>query len=196
MTIFDILFMASFLAVTGMVVTAAIAGLLGRRARALKVVRALAVYTGLYVGILIAVSLVSPRRVLDVGTAKCWDDWCVGVTGVDLIPAETTVTYAVTLRVSSRARGLPQRGLEPEVYVLDGQNRRHDPAVGLGRTPTEFTLQPEEAVTFTRVFQVPTDAEDPVLVLNPGGGGVQFPGWFIIGSENSLFHEPIVVPLT
>jgi len=188
--------MASFLATVVMALTVAIAGIRGRRTLALKVLRRLGLFAGGYVGIVIVVSLVTPRRVLEPGTTECWDDWCVGVTYVNPIPADTTVTYAVTVRVSSRARGLPQRGPEPELYVLDGRNRRHDPAVGSGRTPTEFTLEPQEAVTFTRVFQVPADAEDPVLVLKHGGSGDQFPGWFIIGGENSLFHEPIVVPLT
>ena len=87
MTIFDLLFIAVFFGAAISLVVAAYSALRGRRPRAIAILRWLGVYLGAYFGVLILVSLASPRRVVRVGENQCWDDWCIAVTDVRRQPA-------------------------------------------------------------------------------------------------------------
>ena len=104
MTVFDLLFIVVFLASIFMLVLAGLAALRRRPVRARATLRRLGVMIGVYIGIVILVSLLSPRRVLHMGDAQCWDDWCIAVTDVRRLAAEGALSYEVTFRVSSRAR--------------------------------------------------------------------------------------------
>jgi hypothetical protein len=75
---------------------------------------------------------------------------------------------------------------------MDGQGRRYDPVPDPDAIPFDALLQPQESMTTTREFDLPVDAQDPVLVATHGEG---FPGWFIIGDSGSLFHKRTVVRL-
>jgi hypothetical protein len=192
MTLFDLFFIAVFFAAVGMLVLAGVAVLRGRRAAAIATLRRLGVFVGVYLGIVILVSLASPGRVLNVGDDQCWDDWCLTVTDVRRTPTENAIKLLVTFRVSSRARRVSQRGRGTQVYVMDGQGRRSDPVPDPDAIPFDVLLQPQEARITTREFDLPADAQDPVLIATHGEG---FPGWFIIGDAASLFHKKTVVRL-
>ncbi|HZV06683.1 MAG TPA: hypothetical protein VE999_16500 [Gemmataceae bacterium] len=192
MTIFDLLFIVVFFAVIVMLVLAGVAALRGRRARAIAISRWLGIVAGLYLGIVILVSLISPRRELQVGDDQCWDDWCLTVTNVRRTPAENAIRYMVTIRISSCARRVAQRGRGTQVYLVDDRGRRYDPVPDPDAVPFDILLQPQEAVSTTRAFEIPADAHDPVLIATHGEG---FPGWFIIGDTGSLFHKKTVVLL-
>ncbi len=193
MTIFDLLFLAVFFASVVMLALTGFAALRGRRAQAVALLRRLGICAGIYLAIVILVSLVSPRRILNVGDDRCWDDWCMTVADVRKTPADNGSRYVVTIRISSRARRVSQRGLGTHVYLMDDQGHRYDPIPDPEAIPFDILLQPQEVVTTTRVFELPTDAQDPVLVATHGEG---FPGWFIIGDSASLFHKRTVVRLS
>jgi hypothetical protein len=192
MTLFDLVFIAVFFATVAALVLAAVAALRGRRARAIAILRRMGIFAGLYLGIVILVSLVSPRRVLQVGEDQCWDDWCLTVTDVRRKPSDNGIRYDVTIRISSRARRVAQRGRGTHVYLMDDRGRCYDPISEPAAVPFDILLQPQEAVRTTRVFELPSDTADPVLVASHGGG---FPAWFIIGDSGSLFHKRTVVQL-
>jgi hypothetical protein len=192
MTVFDLLFIAVFFTALGMLFLAILAALRGRRARALALLRRLAIFAGVYLGIIILVSLLSPRRVLQVGDDQCWDDWCMTVTNVQRRPADSVTRYVVTIRISSRARRADQRALDAHVYLIDDRGRRYDPVPDPADIPFDILLHPQEAISMTRVFELAADVQDPVLVASHGEG---FPGWFIIGDSASLFHKRTVVRL-
>jgi hypothetical protein len=192
MTIFDLLFIALFFTVVVLLVAAAVSALRGRRARAIAILSGLGVLIGVYFVILILVSLLSPRRVLNVGVDQCWDDWCIAVTDVRRAPADTFVSYVVTLRVSSRARRRAQRERGVVVYLLDDRDRRYEPVVDTTAVPFDVMLQPQEAVTSTRAFEIPTDARKLVLVVAHAG---RFPGCCIISDSQSLLHKRTAVRL-
>lgn len=193
MTLFDLLFLAVFFATLAMLVLAGLTALRRRRSQSVAILRRLGIFAGFYLAIVILVSLVSPRRVLNVGDDRCWDDWCMAVSDVRKTSADTGSRYIVTIRISSRARRAPQRGRGTHVYLMDDQGRRYDPIPDPAAIPFDILLQPREVVTTTRVFELPAEAQDPVLVATHGGG---FPGWFIIGDSASLFHKRIVVRLS
>jgi hypothetical protein len=178
MTLFDLLFIAIFLGTIVMLVLAGVAALRRRRAQAIAIVRRLGIFAGVYLGIVILVSLVSPRRELHVGDDQCWDDWCIAVTNVRRQTAEDAQTYEVTLRISSRARRRAQRALDAQVYLMDDRSRCYDPEPDPTAVPLDILVQPQEVVSVTRVFHMPADARDAVLVASHGRG---FPGLFIIG---------------
>jgi hypothetical protein len=192
MTLFDLLFLGFFFTTVVMLVAAAVSALRRRRARATALLRWLGTFVAAYLGVVILVSLVSPRRVLDVGDEQCFDDWCIAVTDVRREPSGAGVRYALTLRVSSRARRRPQRERGIGVYLMDDRGRCYDPVPDPEEVPFDVLLRPGEAVNITRVVEVPAEAERPVLVVSHGGG---FPGCFIIGDSESLFHKRTVVRL-
>jgi hypothetical protein len=192
MTIFDLLFITVFFGAVGMLVVAGLAALRGRRTRALAILGRLGLLVGVYLGIVMVVSLVSPRRVLNLGDEQCSDDWCIAVTDVRRRPAEDAQSYAVTLRVWSRARRRAQRERGVQVYLMDNRGRCYDPVPDASATPFDILLQPQEAVNITRVFHLPADAQEPVLVFSRAGWT---PGLFVIGDSGSLFHKPTVMRL-
>jgi hypothetical protein len=192
MTIFDLLFIVVFFAAVVMLLLAGLAALRGRRARAIAISRWLGSLVGIYLGIVILVSLASTRRELKVGDDQCWDDWCMTVTNVQRTPVENAIRYIVTIRISSRARRVAQRARGTHVYLVDDRGHRYDPVADPDAIPFDILLQPQEAISTTRVFEIPTDAQTPVFVATHGEG---FPGWFIIGDSGSLFHQKTVVLL-
>lgn len=191
MTIFDLVFIAVFFATVVTLAMAAFAAVRGRRARALATLRGFGVFAVVYLGIVILVSLTTPRRVLNVGDDQCSDDWCIAVADVKRTPANAVVSYAVTLRVSSRARRVAQSEGGVSVYLIDDRGRRYDPVPDAAAVALSVMLQPRESVSTTRVFELPTDAHDAGLVVGRGA----FPGCIIIGDDQSLFHKRTIVRL-
>jgi hypothetical protein len=192
MTPFDLLFIGAFFATLVSLVLVALAVRRRTYARALASLRRLAIAVGLYLGVVVLVSVVSPRRELHVGDSQCWDDWCLAVTKVRPQTVNGTLSYELTLRISSRARRRAQRARDTQVYLMDDRGRCYDPVPDPAAVPFDVLLQPEETVSITRVFHLPVDARKPVLVATHGGW---FPGLFIIGDPGSLFHKPKVVRL-
>ena len=191
MTVFDLIFSGVFFATVIMLTAAAVAALRGRRRRALGLLRGMGVFLTVYLGIVVVTSLVSPRRMIHLKEPQCFDDWCVSVDQVDLnrMPADAAILCTVTLRLYSRARGRPQRENGVLVYVLDDQGRRYGPQEDPQAVPFNVLLNPGESVHAVRRFLVPADAQNPGLVIAHG----RFPGVFIIGDDQSLFHQPSVV---
>ncbi|MDQ2899290.1 MAG: hypothetical protein M3Y07_05745 [Acidobacteriota bacterium] len=99
---------------------------------------------------------------------------------------------AVALRLSSRAKCVPQGEKGTVVYLVDLNERRYDAAPDSVTVPFDTLLQPVESVAATRRFEVPGEPRDLGLVYTHEGG---FPiGFFIVG-ENHCFYGPPVVRL-
>jgi hypothetical protein len=160
--------------------------------QAIAILRLLGILVGVYLGIVILVSLASPRRVLSIGDDQCWDDWCIAVIKVRRKPVEDCQEYEVPLRLSSRARRRAQRERGVQVYLMDDRGRCYDAVHDADAVPFDVLLQPQEKVNTKRVFNLPADARDSVLVVSHEGW---FPGLFIIGDSESLFHKRTVVRL-
>ena len=136
-----------------------------------------------------AASLTTPQRLIQMREAQCFDDWCIAVDRAVPTAAGRDVEYTVTLRVFSRARRRTQRENGVSVYVLDDRGRRYEPRDDPRAVPLDVQLRAGESVTTTRSFVLPADAENPGLVV----AHARFPGMFIIGDNESLFHKPSVV---
>lgn len=192
MTIFDLLFIVAFLALVLALATAAYQAIRGRFARAGSILLRTAVSTAIYLGVVVMVSLSTPRRVMRLGDERCFDDWCFAVANATHTPSASGVSYSVQLRLFSRAKGRPQRASDALVYLVDATNHRFAPASARSEPPLNVLLGPGESVTTTRVFTTPPEARDVGLVLEHGGSG---PGPVIIGDDLSLFHKRTVVRL-
>jgi hypothetical protein len=110
------------------------------------------------------VKLQMPTRVLQIGDVQCSDDWCLAVDRVERIPGPDVMRYVVTLRLSSRALGRPQRenGVDVQV-VVDGL--RFDPMPDPTALPLDTLLQPQQSVTTQRIFLLPALAQHPSLAV-------------------------------
>lgn len=192
MTVFDLVFIILFLATVIVLIWAVVAALRGHRARAKSLVLWLGGVLTIYLGVVVVASLASPARVLKLGDNQCFDDWCIAATEAHREAATQDSPLVVTLRLSSRARQRPQRELGVQVYIKDDRGRRYDPVPGLKDVPFDVLLQPQEAVTTTRVFRLPADAQHPALVVSHGS---RFPTFVIIADPESMFHAPTEIRL-
>ncbi|HWB13382.1 MAG TPA: hypothetical protein VG826_29420 [Pirellulales bacterium] len=192
MTVFDLVFIVVFFSAVAMLMAAGIALMRRRRGVAVARLRRLGVLTAGYVGMVVLVSLVSPRRVLRIGDEQCWDDWCIAVTNARCQAVEDAQSYEVTFRLFSRARRRPQRELGVHVYLMDDRGRCYEPVPDGEAVAFDVRLLPQESVDVMRRFNLPADGRDPVLVVSHEGW---FPGSLVIGDSESLFHKRTVVQL-
>jgi predicted outer membrane lipoprotein len=191
MSLFDLLFLGLSLAAAISLLAAVWLALRKQFGRAGRVLLRLLLCAGVYMAVVVLVSLVSPRRFLKADATQCFDDWCIGVAEFRRVPESGGVAYRVDLRVSSRARRVSQRERNVVVYLTDEQGKRYDP-VADAATPIGVLLRPRESVVTSRSFLVPAEAKDLGLVVAHEGG---FPiGWFIIGYD-TWFQKPAILRL-
>jgi hypothetical protein len=191
MNLFEPLFLLLALVTLGTLLTAAAFAATGRFARAGRILRRWLIGAAAYFAAVIAVTLVSPRTIHVVGDTQCFDDWCIAVeSGQRLSGPEAT--YAVSLRLSNRARGRTMGERGTVAYLTDAQNRRYDPLPDPDAVPFDTPIAPGASVVTVRRFHVPPDAASLGFVYTHEGG---FPiGWLIIG-EGGWFASPPMVRL-
>src|SRR5689334_312123 len=113
MTIFDLLFLASFLVSVIALVTAAIVAIRGRTSRAFLILGVWLVCAVLYLGTSVAVAYAAPQRVIALGTPWCFDDWCLTVKDVERAGSR----YKVNVLISSEAKRVTQRANGAWIYL-------------------------------------------------------------------------------
>jgi hypothetical protein len=180
----ELLFLVLFATAAGALVYAAVAALRGRRGQATSIVIRTAVLAAVYVGLVYLAAAVSGPKVVPLGRADCYDDWCFAVFRVDRVVSGPTVRYEVTMRLSSRARRRAQRELGArDVYLVDSEWKRFDPLPDSSKTPFNSPLQPGQAVLAHRSFTVPAGEGPMSLMIDRH----DFPFCVVIG-ECDAFH--------
>lgn len=180
MTVFEPLFL--LLAAAALITLAAALAFAatGRLQRARRLGWRLLMSAAVYMSIVIVVSAFTPRAFRQIGEQICFEDWCVTVQHV---ARETPTTFLVSLRLSSRARRVPQGERGTNLYIVDGAGLEYAPVSV--QVPFDHLLQPGESIEASRTYSVPPDATALTLVYRRDRG---FPiGSFIIG-ENRWFH--------
>lgn len=208
MSLFDLLFVLLVLTAVGTMVVVLVHTLRGRRQRAGALLRRVAIVTVVYLVIVLGVGVLAPQRILSVGDPQCFDDWCVTIDSVSILPqlgerdpiAPAGAFYIVALHLSNGGRGRPQRASSAVIYLRDGHGRRYDVSLDGQRAfegehgaaaPLTATVLVGRPVETVRVFDAPADAEDlGVVVRHPVGPS---PGLFVIGDDFSLLHKPAIV---
>ena len=192
MNIFEPLFLFLVLVTAICLITAAVLGAGGKFVRAGRLLKRLGIGALAYFGVVIVVSMVSPRREYRVGEIRCFDDWCITV--VDARRAETVqgATYEVSLRLSNRGKRVPMGERGTVVYLTDAQGHRYDPLPDPAAVPFDTKLQPGESVMARRSFDIPRDAQQLGLVYTHEGG---FPIEWLIITEGGWFQKPSLMRL-
>jgi hypothetical protein len=190
-TIFDLLFLASFLASVIALATAAYAAIRGRISRAFSILRVWLVCATAYLGISVAVAYVAPQRVIAAGTPWCFDDWCLTVKDVELAGTRCKVNVLL----SSEAKRVTQRANGAWLYLRDKNDTHYEPTPNPSDVPLDVLLQPGESVAAQRSFNVPANVRELGLVTGHGGPPCGFMSLAIIGSGGCLFHKQTMIRL-
>lgn len=185
-----------------------------RFGRARLTLAALAAVLVLYFGLTLVFSLASGERVLARGEEKyfCEIDCHLAYSVTDVSRTKTLGEgpgaaaargefYVVTVRTRfdettiSEHRGDGQLYPNPRSLTVHDEQGRSYPVSEEGQralasfsgtgTPFDTPLRPGEAYTTRLVFELPTDAREPILLINES----DLPTRFIIGHENSLLHK-------
>ncbi len=190
----------------------------GKRATAMRILAAGAVFGGVYGGTLLGFSWTSEETLLRAGQQKyfCEIDCHVAYTVTEVStaktlgegPAQATAAgmfHVVTVRTwfdadtisSRRPPDMPLRPNPRELHVYDQQGRRYGTSLAgqkalVGSTvPLTHPLRPGDSYTTQLVFDLPADAAQPRLLIRD---------WsplsaFLIGHENSPGHKKIYFAL-
>jgi hypothetical protein len=191
MTIFDLLFLASFLVSVIALVAAAYAAVRERVSRAFSILGVWLVCAALYLGTSVAVAYVAPQRVIAVNSPWCFDDWCLTVKKVQ----HADTNYNVDLLISSQAKRVTQRANGAWIYLRDENDRHYEPFADPGEVPLDVQLQPGESVAAERRFHVPADVRELGLVTGHGGPPCGVTSLVIIGQGGCLFHKQTMIRL-
>jgi len=191
MTIFDLLFLVSFLVSVIALAAAAYAAIRGRVSRAFSIVGIWLACAVLYLAISVAVSYTAPQRVIAVGTPWCFDDWCLTVKDVE----RAGTRCKVNVLLSSEAKRVTQRANGAWIYLRDENDTHYDPTPNPSDVPLDVLLQPGESVAAQRTFQVPPNVRELGLVTGHGGPPCGVMSLVIIGNAGCLFHKQTIIRL-
>jgi len=160
----------------------------GRWREVRRLARRLAAGTAAYLAVVVGVSIATPRRWVALGERQCFDDWCIAVLRVDRLDSR----YRLAIRVSSRARGRPQRAADARVVLVAADGRRVEADPAPGERSLQSMLQPGESFETVRDYGARADA----VIVGADVVHGAWPAWFIIGDRGSLFHRRPLVKLT
>ena len=193
MTIFDLVFLASFLVSVAALFAAAWAAVRSRLPRAFTILGVWTACAIVYLGISAGVAYAAPQRVIPMGTPWCFDDWCLTVTRV--LHADTN--YAVDLLISSTAKRVTQRANGAWIYLRDENDRHYEPFEDPGQIPLDVLLQPGDSIEAQRRFHVPAKVHELGVVTGHGGVGPPcgLMSLLIIGQAGCLFHKETMIRL-
>ncbi len=150
-------------------------------------------------GALVAVA--TPQRVLGMDEARCFDEMCFQVMGVDRVATlgegasarrAQGVVYVVEVESSNRGMGRGQREAGAMAWLRDAQGRRYRVEQAEGAA-MDSVLQAGEKVRTRLVFDVPAEVERPGVVF--GHSYLLNPAKVIVGDEGHFWHRPTMVQL-
>lgn len=180
-------------------------------ARGLVVFRSIMlVGLGVYAGTLVTVSLSSKEKVLALGEPKRFCGFyldchlAVEVDQVDHAARIGTMRangefYVVKLRVSSNARQATLQMGNPEIMVLDDDGHRYGRSAAaeelvekLSGNSDGFSRPVTAGSSFVKtvVFDIPTNARAPRLLVSDARGVDAVLEALLIGDEDSFLHRP------
>jgi|GraSoiStandDraft_60_1057301.scaffolds.fasta_scaffold410850_1 hypothetical protein len=139
MAIFDLIFLLAMFATVVTLICVAVALIRGRRASALRFLRNCGICLAVYLTVSIGVAAVKPHRVMQVGEAWCFDDWCLTVQNVSRAAAGAQVSSKIDLLMSSRARRVTQRAKGAWLYLIDEHGHRYAPERDPSALPLDCT---------------------------------------------------------
>ena len=178
-----------------------------------RVIMGILIWTGIYLGILLTVSLTSSERVIGLGEEKRFCGFyldCHLATSVLEVgktkiigdrPNRNTakgIYYIVKVKVSSDALGATLNFSNPIATIVDGQGRKYARSLDLEKQlesfqgmALEFSGPVEIGSSHPKdlVFDIPQDVRNPRLLVTEGHWIERLIELFLIGDDDSLFHK-------
>ncbi len=196
MTVFDLVFLvAALTSIVGLLVAVAMAAI-GRRSKALGLVRVLAVFVVGYLCVSVTVAFLRPQRVLAVESPWCFDDWCLAVESMTERRTDQQVLHTFNLRIFSRARRVTQRASGAWIYLIDAQGHRYASTPAPNEIPLDVLLAPEESRRTARTFAMPESVRPVGFITGHGGDYCGVMTALIIGNAGCLFGKPTMIGLS
>ena len=167
----------------------------GRLTEAYKHALSLAVVAGMYLLLLLSVSLIQKQKVIAVGQDQCFQNMCFAIVGIEHVPSLVTGDDAhverVSIRVTNRGSSADaDTGIE--AYLLDSRGRLSEPLAGLSGNRLNGRLAPHAQMLSQPMFRVAKDSAGLGIVLTHGS-------WqrrrLTIGDSDSLAHRRTIVAL-
>jgi len=142
---------------------------------------------GVYMSGVMAVSILSPQRIVSIGDSYCSGTWCIGVESVNSRPQGDQVVYQVDVRIFKGPKSRETAAKGVTLYLLDDRGRRFSAA------PFDVTLKPGQTVRTSLTFLTAADAKN--LFLTGKADALQPPFWsrLYFGSDDSLLHKPTLL---
>jgi hypothetical protein len=173
-----------------------VAGIRGERKRVRRGIGWLVGIWVVYMGVLVAVSVGSPQRVVAMGAPQCFGDMCFAVTRVEEVPGflikDGRRLVRVTVRMTNKGRSGQSDGTM-RAYLVDAQGREWGESAGMGGVGLRTRVAGGDSVECEPVFKVAADASGLGLVLTRGRWQA---GQLVIGDTDSLWHRRTVVRLS
>ena len=167
----------------------------GRRSEALKHASWLATIAGIYLLVLLAVSVFQSQKVVPMGQDQCYDEMCFAVVGVNEVPGliagDDSRVVRVTIRVTNHGRSTEAEKLI-EAYLVDSRGRTWQPLPGLSGNRLNGRLSGASQMLSQPMFRVAKDSAGLGLVFTHGSWQ---PGRLVIGDSDSVAHRRTVVHL-
>lgn len=187
--------MLAIVVVLGAIVSLPIAAdlfLAGKTRQAAKALLAAAALVAAYTLAVIAASLLTPRRIVEVGDSYCVDIWCIGIDRVTPTRRGDETSYRLDALIFSDATRVKTSAAGASLFLVDERGRRFPLVPDPASVPFDVSLDPRESVHTSLTFVAPTNARQLFLSGDTGNGP---PFWvrLYLGSDNSLLHKPTLL---
>src|SRR5262245_44922581 len=152
-----------------------------------------AAIVGFYVLAVLAVSILTPQTIVNIGDSYCMDIWCIGIDKVAAMPRGDEIVYKVDVRIFSDANSVETSAKGAAVYLLDDRGRRfellNDPSV----IPFDTPLAPRQSIRTTLTFAAAADSRQLFLPCGSHHIGEEpsVPFWvkLYFGSDAGFLHK-------
>lgn len=167
----------------------------GRRSEALRHAGSLALVGGIYLLVLLGVSLTQEQKVIPIGQDDCFDEMCFAVVGVGeapgLVAGEDARVERVSIRVANHGHSAEDE-TRISAYLVDSRGRRSEPLPGLSGNSLNGRVAAGSQMLSQPMFQVAANASGLGLVFTHGSWQ---PRQLLIGDSDSIAHRRTVVAL-
>lgn len=205
MTIYDLVFLVSFLIVAGTVLRLAYLAARKRWPTARRLSQRLAAFIAVYFAALLACSAFQPAKTVALHEPQCFDDFCIAVDSAVRQPSiGTTAARGDFIVVSGRlvSRAARRRQRETDVagvlrvdandYVgISESGEAALRSMGLAGDSLTSFVEPLGSNAFKLAYDVPKSSRRFEFVVQHGA----FPADIIIGDSQSFFHRRTAVEL-
>ena len=147
-----------------------------------------------YLVLTIAVSILTPRAIVNPGQSYCVDIWCISIQSVTKTQLAHDIAYKADVRIFSDANTVKTSAKGDSIYLLDEHNGRFPVIADPAATPFDVELNPGQSVNTSLTFLAPADARRLFLKVDWHANRlVKFLVKFVIGNDSSLLHRPTLL---